>query len=218
MNECELCRRTFLGRGLAGLGLLGLNALLRPRLFAAETTTSLGVVNPLHLSRQGQARHLSVPGGRAFAPGDLRLQAEARRDERQAHARIDDQGPADRAAPGQAAHLLRPAVRLQEIRQIRPGDLRAVSAHRQRGGRYLHHPLHVDGADQSRSRPHHHEHRHRSCRGGRAWARGSSTAWARRRRICRASWCCSPPDAAARCSRSPRGNGLPAFCPASSRA
>ena len=58
MSDCDcdrresvpdgICRRTFLGRGIGGLGLLGLNALLRPRLFAAETTTSLGVVNPLH--------------------------------------------------------------------------------------------------------------------------------------------------------------------------
>ncbi|MFN3326164.1 MAG: DUF1501 domain-containing protein [Bryobacteraceae bacterium] len=36
-------RRTFLGRGIAGLGLLGLNSLLNPRLFAGQ-----GVVNPLH--------------------------------------------------------------------------------------------------------------------------------------------------------------------------
>jgi hypothetical protein len=41
----EICRRTFLGRGAAGMGLLGLNSLLSPRLFAAE---SKGVVNPLH--------------------------------------------------------------------------------------------------------------------------------------------------------------------------
>jgi hypothetical protein len=41
----EICRRTFLGRGAAGMGLLGLNSLLSPRLFAAE---SRGVVNPLH--------------------------------------------------------------------------------------------------------------------------------------------------------------------------
>jgi hypothetical protein len=40
-----ICRRTFLGRGAAGMGLLGLNSLLSPRLFAAE---SRGVVNPLH--------------------------------------------------------------------------------------------------------------------------------------------------------------------------
>jgi hypothetical protein len=41
----EICRRTFLGRGAAGMGLLGLNSLLSPRLFAAE---SKSVVNPLH--------------------------------------------------------------------------------------------------------------------------------------------------------------------------
>jgi hypothetical protein len=41
----DICRRTFLGRGAAGMGLLGLNSLLSPRLFAAE---SRGVVNPLH--------------------------------------------------------------------------------------------------------------------------------------------------------------------------
>jgi hypothetical protein len=43
-------RRTFLGRGVAGLGLLALNSLLNPRLFAAELAASRkrGVVNPLH--------------------------------------------------------------------------------------------------------------------------------------------------------------------------
>jgi len=44
-QSCLCCRRTFLGRGIAGLGLLGLNSLLVPRLFAAD---SKGVVNPLH--------------------------------------------------------------------------------------------------------------------------------------------------------------------------
>ncbi|HLK66808.1 MAG TPA: DUF1501 domain-containing protein [Bryobacteraceae bacterium] len=42
----EIHRRTFLGRGIAGLGLLGLNSLLNPRLFAAAD--SHGVINPLH--------------------------------------------------------------------------------------------------------------------------------------------------------------------------
>jgi hypothetical protein len=41
-------RRTFLGRGMAGLGLLALNALLEPRLSAADTDRWRGVVNPLH--------------------------------------------------------------------------------------------------------------------------------------------------------------------------
>jgi hypothetical protein len=45
----EICRRTFLGRGAAGMGLLGLNSLLSPRLFGASSNGgSRGVVNPLH--------------------------------------------------------------------------------------------------------------------------------------------------------------------------
>jgi len=48
----DVNRRTFLGRGIAGLGVLGLNALLEPRLFAAgappAAATSRGVINPLH--------------------------------------------------------------------------------------------------------------------------------------------------------------------------
>ena len=41
----SLCRRTFLGGGISSVGLLGLNALLSPRLFAEQ---SHGTVNPLH--------------------------------------------------------------------------------------------------------------------------------------------------------------------------
>jgi len=46
----EMSRRTFLGRGAAGLGIVALNSLLGPRLAAAAQTASLasrGVVNPL---------------------------------------------------------------------------------------------------------------------------------------------------------------------------
>jgi hypothetical protein len=47
----EMSRRTFLGRGAAGLGLVALNSLLSPRLSAgvqAASPQSKGVVNPLH--------------------------------------------------------------------------------------------------------------------------------------------------------------------------
>ena len=49
-----LKRRAFLGRGMAGLGLIALNSLIDPRLFAADTTDAvpggkwMGVVNPRH--------------------------------------------------------------------------------------------------------------------------------------------------------------------------
>src|ERR1700676_5727832 len=44
----DIFRRTFLGRSVAGVGLLGLNSLLAPRLFGAANLVSHGVVNPLH--------------------------------------------------------------------------------------------------------------------------------------------------------------------------
>src|SRR4026209_2379719 len=42
----EMSRRTFLGRGAAGLGIIALNSLVGPRLSAAASQ-SRGVVNPL---------------------------------------------------------------------------------------------------------------------------------------------------------------------------
>src|SRR5207249_2861836 len=47
----EINRRTFLGYGISGLGMLALNGLVNPQLFGANTPvtgTSKGVVNPLH--------------------------------------------------------------------------------------------------------------------------------------------------------------------------
>src|SRR5215467_4689884 len=48
----DIRRRAFLGRGIAGVGLLGLNALLDPKLMAASTEPASsrwrGVVQPLH--------------------------------------------------------------------------------------------------------------------------------------------------------------------------
>src|SRR6266849_10394812 len=47
----EMSRRTFLGRGAAGLGVVALNSLLNPRLSGAGQalhSPSKGVVNPLH--------------------------------------------------------------------------------------------------------------------------------------------------------------------------
>jgi hypothetical protein len=41
-------RRTFLGHGISGLGLLALNSLLDPRVCEATASESKGVVNPLH--------------------------------------------------------------------------------------------------------------------------------------------------------------------------
>ncbi len=43
----DVNRRTFLGRGAAGIGIAALNSLLNPRLFAAAASQSRGAVNPL---------------------------------------------------------------------------------------------------------------------------------------------------------------------------
>ena len=63
---------------------------------------------------QGQARDPSVHGGRAVASGNVRLQTQAGRAERSADARVDHQGPADRAAQGAETELLRPAARVRQ--------------------------------------------------------------------------------------------------------
>lgn len=54
-KSVDVCRRTFLGQGMAGLGALALRTLLDPRLLRAEqgpgplsAQSSRGVVNPLH--------------------------------------------------------------------------------------------------------------------------------------------------------------------------
>ena len=55
----ELSRRTFLGRGAAGLGVIALNALVGPRLSAAmqgATRQSKGAVNPLDVEPKARRR------------------------------------------------------------------------------------------------------------------------------------------------------------------
>ena len=48
MLSREICRRAFLSKGVAGVGLLGLNSLLNRNLIGAPELSSRGVVNPLH--------------------------------------------------------------------------------------------------------------------------------------------------------------------------
>jgi Protein of unknown function (DUF1501) len=50
MNANEICRRTFLGRGMVGLGACALNTMIDPRILQAAQagSASKAVVNPLH--------------------------------------------------------------------------------------------------------------------------------------------------------------------------
>ena len=112
-------------------------------------------------SRQGQAGHLALHGRRAVAPRDVRLQAEAGRDERPADARVVHQGPADRPAPGPEAQLLR--ARSIRSRSTASRARRSVEIFPHIGSsrrRHLHHPLDAHRSDQPRPGPHLHEHRH----------------------------------------------------------
>ena len=65
----EMSRRTFLGRGAAGLGVVALNSLLNPRLAAAASgqtlqSASKGIVNPLHFpARAKRVIYLYQAGG-----------------------------------------------------------------------------------------------------------------------------------------------------------
>ena len=56
---------------------------------------------------EGEARDLPLHGRRAVAPGNVRLQARAGQVRRPADARVVHQGPADRAAPGAAVEVPR---------------------------------------------------------------------------------------------------------------
>jgi hypothetical protein len=83
-------RRTFLGQGIAGLGLMALNSLIDPKLLSAATTASShGVVNPLHFPPKAKRIiFLYQAGGPSH------------------------QGPADRATEGQGTKMLRPAAQV----------------------------------------------------------------------------------------------------------
>ena len=77
----DINRRTFLGYGISGLGMLALNGLVNPQLFGAETAVT-GTLErrrqPAALSAQGQASYFPLPGRRTLTPGDVGPQAQAR--------------------------------------------------------------------------------------------------------------------------------------------
>ena len=110
-------------------------------------------------SGQGQTRDLADHGRRRVALGNLRLQTQARRNARQAHAGEHDQGPAVGAAPRPEAGLLRAADEVQEDGPGGRGDLRAVRADRRGRRRDLLRPVDDHRRHQPRSGPHVHEHR-----------------------------------------------------------
>jgi hypothetical protein len=62
----DICRRTFLGKGMVGLGAIALNSMIDPRILNAAQagTASTGVVNPLHhLAKAKRVIFLYQAGG-----------------------------------------------------------------------------------------------------------------------------------------------------------
>ena len=89
---------------------------------------------PVASRRQSQARHFSVSSRWAVAFGDVRLQTDARQNARPADAGIVHERATDCAIARQGTQLLRPAIWLQAIRQIRAGNQRDAACDWQRGG------------------------------------------------------------------------------------
>ena len=134
-------------------------------------------------------RHLPLPGRRPQPPRNVRPQAEAGRNARPVDAGIVHQRPAARPAPGSAAEVLRPAVRIQEIRPVGPVAVRTLPASRNRRRRHLRRPLDVHRADQPRPRPHADElRRHRR----RPAQHGLLAPLRPRRRNRKPPWLCRP--------------------------
>ena len=171
----DIHRRTFLRYGLSGLGLLGLNSLMADQQALRTARSTRCITRPRPSASSFSTRPAARRTWRPSTTSRSSPRCTAKAMPESLHQR-----PADRATAGQAADLLRSAARVQEVRQDRPGDLRPLPAHRQRGRRRLHHPLDVDRADQSRPGAYHHEHRIDSSRAGPAWDRGCSTGWAPR--------------------------------------
>ena len=219
-----LARRTFLGRTVGGLGSLALASLLEPRLFAGEADGRLkvphyqGVVHPRHFTpKVKRIIWLYMAGG----PSHLETL-----DHKPKLAAMNGKPMPESFTKGQPIAQLQgakldcfgSAAPLSEMRSIGAGDRHDFSAPGLDRRRDLHHPLAAHRGDQSRSGPHVHEHRHDDLRpaehGFLAVVRpGQRMRQPARLRRADVRWA-----GTGRRSRSPRGNGTAAFCPAASRA
>ena len=207
-----LQRRAFLTRGAGGIGSLALASLLRPSLATAAPLPGVLVPPPLP-QKAKRVIWLTMAGG----PSQLELF-----DHKPKLAEMDGQpmpesftkGQQFAQLQGQKLVCLGPQFRFKKYGKSRI-EISELLPHIGRVAR-RHLPRAVDdhGRDQSRSGPHVHEHRLADRRPAEHGLLGRPTASAARRRICRASWCWSPPATGARRSRSPRGSGAAAFCPA----
>ena len=176
--------------------------------------------DPRRLVAASQARDLALHGRRDVAPRNVRLQAEARRNERPADARVDHQGATDRPVAGAKAELLRAAASVQEISANRGRRSAPIFPHIGQGiadEMCIIRSLHTEAINHD---PAHTFMNTGSMIAGRSGDRvvADCMDWAARPTSCRvsSSWC--RPENSDRSSRSPRGNGTRASCPADFRA
>ena len=201
--QTAIRRRTFLRSSAYGLGGIALAGLLDPSLFSGDgprrpTRPGPAIageacsIRPTCPIKAKRVIHLCMAGGPSqFESLDYKPEAEGAA--RQAVPRVVHQGAAARPAPEHGAQGARAVCEFhrhgqsgQEISDLFPHI--AGIADEICIVRSMH-----DRADQPRPRARLHEHAARSSRGGRAWARGCSTAWAPRPTTCPASSCSPRP-------------------------
>ena len=151
-------RRQFFGRGARGIGSLALFSLLNNSgaLAASDKKADRRTPRAAALRAEGEAVHLSAPGGRAAADGDVRLQAE-------------DEGLFDKDLPdsirqGQRLTTMTSGpdalshraldLQIRAVRQVRRVGLRTAALYGTHGGRYRDHPQHAHRGHQSRAGDH----------------------------------------------------------------
>ena len=114
-HDLSISRRAFLTQSAYGLGGLALASLLEQAGAVAGGAAS----SRSRIFQSGAAHHSSLHGGRAVAPGDVRLEAGAEAARRPAVSRIVHEGPATRAVAEHGAQGARPVLRFHEARRDR---------------------------------------------------------------------------------------------------
>ena len=130
----------------------------------------------IHLFMAGGPSHLDLFDYKP-AVGQARRQADAARGHRRSALRLH---PRRRAALG-------PALQIRQARTMRSRNCRSAAAPGRRRRRHLPGTLGAHRSVQSRPGPDFFQYRLLAARAGPAWARGSRTGWAPRRRTCRPS-------------------------------
>ena len=219
-------RRAFLGRASGGLGALALASLLEPPRAGGG-----------HVRRRGRSTNGPAWSSRCTSPPRAKRVIYLYMAGGPSHLETFDYKPKlaemhgkpmpesfTKGQPiaqlqGQKLDLLRRrSTRSSKFGKSGQEICRDLPAHRHGRRRHLHRPLDADRGDQSRSGPHVHEHRHDDLGPAGDGLVAQVRPGQRERRPARLRRADLDRARAARRSRSPRGSGTAASCPAGSRA